>query len=84
MARPILYMSYVRSWFHDLTNFKAPQTNHWDTLGLGDDGAGAAEAPYETTIMDSRTNQATPEEWVTAHGGDVGAMRSASYTQRGI
>ena len=49
---------------------------------------GAAEAPYMKrlfTRVDSRTYTQRLEEWVTAHGGDVGAMRSsASYTQRGI
>lgn len=94
-ARPILYMSYVRSWFHDPTNFKAPQTAEWDALGgvaaaaaRGRDGEAAAAAPYMKrlfTRVDSRMYTQRLEEWVTAHGGDVGAMRSSgAYTQRGI
>ena len=94
-ARPILYMSYVRSWFQDPTNFKAPQTADWDALGRAGAAdeeqwgeASAAPAPYMKrlfTRVDSRMYTRKLEEWVTAHGGDIAAMRSSgAYTQRGI
>ena len=33
--RPILYMSYVRNWYNDPTNFKRPQSRAFDTMKGG-------------------------------------------------
>ncbi len=84
-ARPILYVSYVREWFQDGTNFKVPQTRGWDRL------AGKPHMKRLFSRVDAlaytRRLEALVKEALGAERGQeaIASLRSeAQYMQRGL
>lgn len=76
-ARPVLYMSYVRDWFRDATNFKDRQTRAWDSL--------PAASRRVLARLDGRSYVRQLEEALEKRGVDLRTLASSGdYVQHSL
>jgi len=74
-SRPVLYMSYVKEWFHDGVNFKQRQSQAWDGL------SGAGRRLFAR--LDTREYVKRLERELEERGVDLRALQAGAEYRRG-